>query len=71
MLKDLAGTADLQHALTRTNELLAQVLAELKETNGVRLEAIAAELRSQTQTLTKTQAQGQTQNGSPEPAEAR
>ena len=45
MLKDLAGTADLQTALVTTNRLLAEVLAELKETNGVRLEAVEAQLR--------------------------
>ena len=45
MLKDLAGTAGLHEALTRTNELLAQVLAALEETNAVRLEAVVAELR--------------------------
>ncbi len=45
MLKDLAGTADLKDALVTTNRLLAEVLAELKETNGVRLEAVEAQLR--------------------------
>ena len=45
MLKDLAGTADLKTALVTTNRLLAEVLAELKETNGVRLEAVEAQLR--------------------------
>ena len=50
MLKDLAGTAALQDALTRTNELLAAVLAELQETNAVRLEAVVAELRAQNDT---------------------
>ena len=34
MLKDLAGTADLQTALVTTNRLLAEVLAELKETTA-------------------------------------
>ena len=46
MLKDLSGVAALQDALTTTNSLLADVLAELKETNSVRLEAIAEELRT-------------------------
>lgn len=46
MLKDLSGVGALQDALTTTNALLADVLAELKETNSQRLEAIARELRS-------------------------
>ena len=35
----------LQEALTTTNALLADVLAELKETNSQRLDEIAKELR--------------------------
>ncbi len=46
MLKDMAGTAALQQSLTRTNELLAQVLEQLEETNRHRLEAVVAELRA-------------------------
>jgi hypothetical protein len=46
MLKDLSGVGALQEALTTTNSLLADVLAELQETNSVRLEAIAQELRT-------------------------
>jgi ABC-type transporter Mla MlaB component len=46
MLKDLSGVGALQDALTTTNSLLADVLAELQETNSVRLEAIAEELRT-------------------------
>lgn len=46
MLKDLAGTAGLLEALTRTNELLADVLAELRTTNSAQLEAVVAELRT-------------------------
>lgn len=46
MLKDLSGIGAMHDALTTTNNLLADVLAELKETNGARLEAIAAELRT-------------------------
>ena len=46
MLKDLSGVAALQDALTTTNSLLADVLAELKETNSQRLELIAQELRT-------------------------
>ena len=45
MLNNLSGIASLQEALATTNSLLADVLAELKETNSERLEAIAAELR--------------------------
>jgi hypothetical protein len=46
MLKDLSGVGALQGALTTTNALLADVLAELKETNSERLDEIAKELRS-------------------------
>ena len=45
MLNNLSGIGALQEALATTNSLLADVLAELKETNSERLEAIAAELR--------------------------
>jgi hypothetical protein len=44
MLKDLSGVGALQDALTTTNALLADVLAELKETNSQRLHEIAEEL---------------------------
>lgn len=44
MLKDLSGIGSLQDALAETNALLADVLAELKETNAERLEAIATAL---------------------------
>jgi hypothetical protein len=46
MLKDLSGVAALQDALTTTNALLTDVLAELKETNSQRLDEVAKELRS-------------------------
>jgi len=46
MLKDLSGVGALQDALTTTNALLTDVLAELKETNSQRLDEIAKELRS-------------------------
>ncbi len=46
MLKDLSGVGSLQEALATTNALLADVLAELKETNSQRLNEIAEELRS-------------------------
>ena len=45
MLNNLSGIGALQEALATTNSLLADVLAELKETNSERLESIAAELR--------------------------
>ena len=41
MLKDLSGVGGLQDSLAKTNALLTEVLAELKETNSERLEAIA------------------------------
>ena len=44
MLKDLSGLGGLQDSLAKTNELLTDVLAELKETNSERLEAIATAL---------------------------
>jgi SepF-like predicted cell division protein (DUF552 family) len=46
MLKDLSGVGALQDALITTNALLADVLAELQETNTQRLDEIAKELRS-------------------------
>ena len=57
MLNNLSGIGALQEALATTNSLLADVLAELKETNSERLEAIAAELRvlnEKTQTVAST-----------------
>ncbi|MGA9102348.1 hypothetical protein [Aeromicrobium sp.] len=45
MLKDLSGIGSLQDSLAKTNALLADVLAELKETNSERLEAIATALQ--------------------------
>ena len=46
MLKDLSGVGAIQEALTTTNALLTDVLAELKETNSHRLDEIAKELRA-------------------------
>jgi len=46
MLNNLSGIGAVQEALATTNALLADVLAELKETNSERLDAIAAELRT-------------------------
>lgn len=52
-IRDLAGTGALQDALTTTNTHLvttnthlADVLSELQETNGQRLERVADELHS-------------------------
>jgi hypothetical protein len=53
MLKDLSGVGALQDALTTTNALLADVLAELKETNAVRLDEIAKELQALNQRVGK------------------
>ena len=46
MLKDLSGVGALQESLATTNALLADVLAELKETNSVRLAAVEEQLRA-------------------------
>ena len=46
MLNNLSGIGAVQDALATTNELLAAVLAELQQTNAVRLEAVATELRA-------------------------
>ena len=40
MLNNLSGIGAVQEALTTTNKLLAEVLAELKETNTQRLAAL-------------------------------
>lgn len=42
---DVAGIGALKEALTITNQNLELVLAELKETNRTRLEAVTEELR--------------------------
>ena len=54
MLNNLSGIGDVQAALATTNSLLADVLAELKETNSERLEAIAAELRALNENMQTT-----------------
>ncbi|GAA4789890.1 hypothetical protein GCM10023200_25820 [Actinomycetospora chlora] len=46
MLGDIAGTAPLREALETTNDLLAQVLEELKRVNADGLVTIADELRA-------------------------
>jgi hypothetical protein len=53
MLKDLSGVGAIEAALATTNALLADVLAELKETNSQRLDEIAGELRSLNETVGK------------------
>ncbi len=44
MLNNLSGIGAVQEALTTTNKLLAEVLAELKETNAQRLAALDSQL---------------------------
>ena len=44
MLNNLSGIGAVQDALTTTNQLLAEVLAELKETNAQRLAALETQL---------------------------
>ena len=44
MLNNLSGIGAVQEALTTTNKLLAEVLAELKETNAQRLAALETQL---------------------------
>jgi hypothetical protein len=44
VLNNLSGIGAVQDALTTTNQLLAEVLAELKETNAQRLAALETQL---------------------------
>jgi hypothetical protein len=44
MLNNLSGIGAVQEALATTNQLLAEVLAELKETNAQRLAALDSQL---------------------------
>ena len=44
MLNNLSGIGAVQEALTTTNKLLAEVLAELKETNSQRLAVLEEQL---------------------------
>ncbi len=57
-IRDLAGTGALSDALATTNELLAAVLEQLKETNAERLETVASELRSLGEKVDQLVAQG-------------
>ena len=50
-IRDLAGTGALQHSLATTNELLAGVLEELRQTNSQRLDEVASEVRALGQRL--------------------
>jgi len=59
MLKDLSGIGSLKDSLTETNALLADVLAELKETNSERLEAIAAALHVLNSNLERSSSVGE------------
>jgi hypothetical protein len=60
---DVAGIGALKDALTITNHNLELVLAELQETNRVRLESVTAELRRVNELLTTLAVQG----GAPTP----
>lgn len=53
MLNNLSGIGAVQEALSTTNELLAQVLAELKETNDRRLAALDEQLSALNSAVTK------------------
>ncbi len=55
---DVAGIGALKDALAITNRNLELVLAELQETNRVRLETVSTELRQVNQTLTALIEQG-------------
>lgn len=54
MLNNLSGVGGLQSALDTTNALLADVLTELKEINSLRLEEVAAQLRTLNETAART-----------------
>ena len=53
MLNNLSGIGAVQDALTITNKLLAEVLAELKETNSNRLAALDTQLAALNESLEK------------------
>ena len=44
MLNNISGIGAVQEALTTTNQLLSEVLAELKETNAQRLAVLETQL---------------------------
>ena len=53
MLNNLSGIGAVQDALTTTNKLLAEVLAELKETNAQRLASLDTQLAALNESLEK------------------
>jgi hypothetical protein len=53
VLNNLSGIGAVQDALTTTNKLLAEVLAELKETNNNRLATLDTQLASLNASLEK------------------
>jgi DNA-binding HxlR family transcriptional regulator len=59
---DVAGIGALKDALAITNRNLELVLAELQETNRVRLEDVSTELRKVNESLTALLDQGATVN---------
>jgi DNA-binding HxlR family transcriptional regulator len=59
---DVAGIGALKDALAITNRNLELVLAELQETNRVRLEDVSTELRKVNESLTALIDQGATIN---------
>ena len=60
MLNNLSGIGAVQEALTTTNKLLAEVLAELKETNTQRLAALDERLTALNVALEKLGAESGT-----------
>lgn len=53
MLNNLSGIGAVQDALNTTNKLLAEVLAELKETNAQRLASLDTQLAALNESLGK------------------
>ena len=60
MLNNLSGIGAVQEALTTTNKLLAEVLAELKETNSQRLAVLDEQLTALNAAVEKLGAQSGT-----------
>jgi hypothetical protein len=58
VLNNLSGIGAVQDALTTTNKLHAEVLAELKETNSQRLAALDTQLAALNKSLEKLTADG-------------
>jgi hypothetical protein len=57
MLNNLSGIGAVQDALTTTNQLLAEVLAELKETNAQRLAVLDTQLTALNAAIDKLSAE--------------